>query len=100
MHPPMDRERMIACVIAALAPLVRDGRRALLENATETDDLVADLNLTAYELHGLGQGIRDYTGFAVTDVHLLEIVIAGPTIGRFAYHCLERLKKLPPRGWY
>lgn len=100
MRPPMDRERMIACTLAALAPMVRDGRRALLETATEHDNLVADLNLTAYELHGLGQGIRDYTGFIISDVELMEMLIAGPTIGRFADHCLARLKTAPPRGWY
>jgi hypothetical protein len=96
----MDRERMFACTLAALAPLIRDGRRALLENAEETDDLVRDLNLTAYELHGLGQGIIDYTGFIVGDLDLLRLVIAGPTIGAFMDLCLERLRTAPPRGWY
>lgn len=100
MRSQMDRERMFVCTLGALAPIIRDGRRVLLENAEETDDLVRDLNLTAYELHGLGQGIRDYTGFVVGDLELLRLVIAGPTIGRFMDYCLERMRASPPRGWY
>jgi AcrR family transcriptional regulator len=91
MRTPMDRERMVACILAALAPVIRDGRRALLETATEQDDLVADFNMTSGELLAFGAQLRSYTGFTLLTCELLDLVIAGPTIGRIADFCLAQM---------